>query len=243
MKQTSTTITRSAPACATLATMSITVRGSPGAKRRNSHHRACRNRAVQNAASHTPGTGRQRDGDGQRHGRHRPQGDADRVPPGPAGPRVPGAPGRLLAAGAPWFADRSFWLLAWSGAFERHPELRMVMTEQGATWVPDTLAQMDHAYTMPMFRHLRRQLPLSPSEYFARQCYVSPFLGQEEAEARDAIGVDKLMWGSDYPHIEGTWPHTEAKLKEGLRRSYPRSEPSRSSARPRSQVFGFDQPR
>ena len=66
-----------------------------------------------------------------------------------------------------WFAHRSFWLLAWSGAFERHPDLRMVMTEQGATWVPDTLAQMDHAYTMPMFRHLRRQLPLSPSEYFA----------------------------------------------------------------------------
>ena len=57
-----------------------------------------------------------------------------------------------------WFAHRSFWLLAWSGAFERHPDLRMVMTEQGATWVPDTLAQMDHAYTMPMFRHLRRQL-------------------------------------------------------------------------------------
>ena len=72
------------------------------------------------------------------------------------------------------------------------------MTEQGATWVPDTLAQMDHAYTMPMFRHLRGQLPLSPSAYFA-----APVLRrrvprqQRETAARYDIGVDKLMWGSD----------------------------------------------
>ncbi len=71
-----------------------------------------------------------------------------------------------------WFAHRAFWLLAWSGAFERNVDLRLVMTEQGATWIPDTLAQMDHAYDMPMFRHLRRQLPLSPSQYFA-----APVLG------------------------------------------------------------------
>ena len=138
-----------------------------------------------------------------------------------------------------WFAHRSFWLLAWSGAFERHPELRMVMTEQGATWVPDTLAQMDQAYTMPMFRHLRRQLPLSPSQYFARQCYVSAFLGPEEANTRYAIGVDNLMWGSDYPHIEGTWPHTEAKLKEGFA-DYPRDEAITVVGETAIRVFGFD---
>jgi predicted TIM-barrel fold metal-dependent hydrolase len=138
-----------------------------------------------------------------------------------------------------WFAHRAFWLLAWSGAFERHPELRMVMTEQGATWIPDTLAQMDHAYTMPMFRHLRRQLPLSPSQYFARQCYVSAFLGSEESAARYAIGVDKLMWGSDYPHIEGTWPHTEAKLKEGFA-DVPRDEAITVVGETAIQVFGFD---
>ncbi len=141
-----------------------------------------------------------------------------------------------------WFAHRSFWLLAWSGAFERHPDLRMVMTEQGATWVPDTLAQMDHAYTMPMFRHLRRQLPLSPSEYFARQCYVSAFLGPEEAAARYENGVDKLMWGSDYPHIEGTWPHTEAKLKEGFA-DYPRDEALTVVGATAIDVFGFDRGR
>ncbi|MEX1008660.1 MAG: amidohydrolase family protein [Acidimicrobiia bacterium] len=139
-----------------------------------------------------------------------------------------------------WFAHRAFWLLAWSGAFERHAGLRLVMTEQGATWIPDTLAQMDHAYDMPMFRHLRRQLPLSPSQYFARQCYVgASFLGPEESASRYDIGVDKLMWGSDYPHIEGTWPHTETKLKEGFG-DVPRVEVESMVGANAIEVYGFD---
>jgi predicted TIM-barrel fold metal-dependent hydrolase len=138
-----------------------------------------------------------------------------------------------------WFAHRAFWLLAWSGVLERHESLRLVMTEQGATWIPDTLAQMDHAYNMPMFQHLRRQLRLSPSQYFARQCSVSSFVGPEEAAARYDIGVDNLMWGSDYPHIEGSWPHTEAKLKEGFA-EVPRDEVERMVGANAIATFGFD---
>jgi predicted TIM-barrel fold metal-dependent hydrolase len=139
-----------------------------------------------------------------------------------------------------WFAHRAFWLLAWSGVFERHPSLRLVMTEQGATWIPDTLAQMDRTYEMPMFRHLRRQLPLAPSEYFARQGYVgASFLGPDEAAARHAIGVSKLMWGSDYPHIEGTWPHTETKLKESFA-DVPSAEVVQIVGENAIDVYGFD---
>ncbi len=141
-----------------------------------------------------------------------------------------------------WFAHRTFWLLAWSGAFERHPGLQLVMTEQGATWLRETLAQMDHAYNMPMFVHLRRQLPLAPSEYFARQCAVSTFVGREEADARYDIGVDALMWGSDYPHIEGTWPHTAAKLEEGLA-GVARDEVTRIVGENAIRVYGFDRDR
>ena len=116
-----------------------------------------------------------------------------------------------------WWAHRAFWMLAWSGAFERHPGLTLVMTEQGSGWVPDTLAQLDDFYGQPMFRHLRRQLPLAPSEYFRRQCYVgASFVRPDEVAARHAIGVDKLLWGSDYPHIEGTWPHTAERLAEAF---------------------------
>ncbi|MEO5841758.1 MAG: amidohydrolase family protein [Acidimicrobiales bacterium] len=116
-----------------------------------------------------------------------------------------------------WFAHRTLWLLVWSGVFERHANLRLVMTEQGSTWIPDTLQQLDRFYDMAMFRHLRRQLPTRPSQYFARQCFVgASFLGTPEAACRHEIGVSKMMWGSDYPHIEGTWPHTQAKLRESF---------------------------
>lgn len=138
-----------------------------------------------------------------------------------------------------WFAHRSFWLLAWSGVFERHPSLRFVMTEQGATWIPETLQQIDRFYEMPMFRHLRREVPLSPSQYFARQCSVASFFPPDEAARRYEIGVNSLMWGSDYPHIEGTWPHTEAKLKESFA-EIPRAEVEAIVGGNAVGVYGFD---
>ena len=116
----------------------------------------------------------------------------------------------------------------------------MVMTEQGATWVPDTLAQMDHAYD-----HADVPAPAPPASAVAVGVLLAPvlvsasFLGADEAAARYDIGVDKLMWGSDYPHIEGTWPHTEAKLKEGFA-DVPRDEAQRMVGANAIEVFGFD---
>lgn len=139
-----------------------------------------------------------------------------------------------------WFAHRVFWMLTWSGVFERHPRLKLVMTEQGSAWLPGTLAQLDRTYEQPMFRHLRRELPLKPSEYFARQCFVgASFLTPDDARNRHAVGVGKLMWGSDYPHIEGTWPHTAAKLKESFA-GLPRDEVERIVGRNALDVFAFD---
>ena len=139
-----------------------------------------------------------------------------------------------------WFAHRPFHFLAWSGAFERHPKLRFVMTEQGATWIPDALEQLDRTYEMPMFRHLRRKLPLKPSEYFHRNGFIGgAFMGDDAAVARHEIGVDKLMWGSDYPHMEGTWPHTAEKLNDAFK-NVPRNEVERMVGGTAASVYGFD---
>ena len=56
---------------------------------------------------------------------------------------------------------------------------------------------------------------MTPSEYFQRQCYIgASFLRPSEATiARDIVGVDRVMWGSDYPHIEGSYPHTHEHLR------------------------------
>ena len=54
---------------------------------------------------------------------------------------------------------------------------------------------------------------MKPSHYWARQCHVgASFMSREECEVRHQIGVPTIMWGSDFPHDEGTWPNTAAAL-------------------------------
>jgi hypothetical protein len=58
-------------------------------------------------------------------------------------------------------------------------------------------------------------LPLRPSEYFHRQCFVAnSLMTRRDIDNRAAIGTDVLVWGSDAPHHEGTWPKTTRKLHE-----------------------------
>jgi len=68
---------------------------------------------------------------------------------------------------------------------------------------------------------------------------VASFFPPDEAERRYEIGVGSLMWGSDYPHIEGTWPHTEGKLKESFA-GIPRDEVEAIVGGNAVRVYGFD---
>ena len=109
----------------------------------------------------------------------------------------------IFATEVAWFSHRPLWFLLWSGVFERHPTLQMALVEQSAAWVPYTLHLLDSLYELPYFAHFREGLPLRPSEYWARQVHVSGFIDPSEFAVRDEIGVDNLLWGSDYPHLEG----------------------------------------
>jgi predicted TIM-barrel fold metal-dependent hydrolase len=102
-----------------------------------------------------------------------------------------------------WFSHRPLWFLLWAGVFERYPELQVALVEQSASWVPYTLGYLDSLYERPYFEQLRGGLSMRPSEYWARQVHVSGFIEPGEFAAREQIGVDNLLWGSDYPHIEG----------------------------------------
>lgn len=125
------------------------------------------------------------------------------------------------AAGAPearWYQRRPLWQLIAGGVLERHPALRMTLVEQGMEWVPDALRDMDALCEEPGQRELRTKLSLKPSEYFARNCWVghSNFQARWQWELRHEVGVDRLMWGSDFPHPEGLWPHTQEWLRDTL---------------------------
>ncbi len=140
-----------------------------------------------------------------------------------------------------WYANRPFTCFVWAGVFERYPDLKLVMTEQGSRWILDRLETFDKHYTSDLFKYFGSGLSLKPSEYFARQCYFgASMLSPEDCALRYEIGVDKLMWGSDYPHLEGTWPHTMESLQATFGPLESDEEIRDMLGMNAARVFGFD---
>ena len=118
--------------------------------------------------------------------------------------------------GSPFALDmgprQTLWRLMLGGVFDRFPSLRFVLTEVRADWIPATLAYLDERFAKEA-PHLK----LKPSEYFARNCAVTPSTPHRtEVEMRDEIGIDQFMFGADIPHVEGTWPHTHQFLRDAF---------------------------
>jgi predicted TIM-barrel fold metal-dependent hydrolase len=156
-------------------------------------------------------------------------------------PEYGGLPGAryLFPTESAWLSHRPLWFLLWSGVFHRYPTLKMVFTEQGCTWVPDALQRMDRIYK-DLFREARHTLPLSPTECWERQCFVSAMLRDPtERDARHHIGVNKIVWGSDYPHFEGSWPHSVRTLHNALN-GVPEPDVRAMLGENAAQVYGFD---
>lgn len=140
-----------------------------------------------------------------------------------------------------WRTRRGVWVMILGGVFERHPGLKLVMTEQWMDWATQVVADMDGLYTGPAAAHLRATLPNPPSYYFRRNCYIgASFLSNWEAKyGVEHDLVDNTMWGDDYPHAEGTWPHT----REALRATFHDIDPAhtrRYLADTAIHVYGLD---
>jgi predicted TIM-barrel fold metal-dependent hydrolase len=104
---------------------------------------------------------------------------------------------------------RALWQLMLGGVFDRHPRLRLVLTEVRADWLPSTLALLDE-------RFIRGGTPLTkkPSEYWQDHCFVTPSsIHLCEVDMRHDIGLDQILFGTDYPHPEGTWPQTREWIR------------------------------
>jgi predicted TIM-barrel fold metal-dependent hydrolase len=139
-----------------------------------------------------------------------------------------------------WWARRPLWQLVFGGVFERFPDLRVVFTEQGADWIPAMLDRMDEQYASPFERGITELLSKTPSQYWATNCYVgASFMSRGECEVRDRIGVGRILWGADYPHIEGTWPHTLAALRDALN-GCSAEEVRAMTGETAAEVYGFD---
>lgn len=146
----------------------------------------------------------------------------------------------MFATEAPYFSHRNLWVLMWGGVFERFPRLKFVLTETRAEWVPNALMLLDGIYRAPFFSHIHDTVKLKPSEYFSRRCYITAsFMGAHESAIRHEIGLGNLMWGADYPHVEGTWPRTRKSLARCFK-GIPRDEVRTILTDNPAELYGFD---
>jgi predicted TIM-barrel fold metal-dependent hydrolase len=120
----------------------------------------------------------------------------------------------LVLAETDWFSRRAVWFMIFSGVFERFPKLHLAVTEQRTHWVGPLLRELDSISDWPGARKVWERIRRKPSEYFRSNCFIgASFMSRLECEARADTGVHQMMWGSDYPHVEGTWPWTDTALR------------------------------
>jgi predicted TIM-barrel fold metal-dependent hydrolase len=130
--------------------------------------------------------------------------------------------------------------MIFSGVFERHPALTLAIVEFELSWAPNILASMDYTYRE---RHgeaiYRFKGGMRPSDFFHRNVVLS---FQEDAvgiRLRDVIGVDNMMWGSDYPHSESTFPRSR-KILEDILAGVPDDEGVKIAGANTARVYRFD---
>jgi predicted TIM-barrel fold metal-dependent hydrolase len=110
--------------------------------------------------------------------------------------------------------------LIFRGVLDRHPRLKIVMAEAGLAWVPSMIQGLDIWYQRTRDgRRLTGDSPATlpkmlPSEYFQRQIWIS-FVDDPIGVKMvgSILDVDKVMFGSDYPHPASTWPHSQQVIE------------------------------
>ena len=103
-----------------------------------------------------------------------------------------------------------------SGVFERHPRLHAGLVESGVGFVPWLMETLDHAHRAHHF-WVRPQLKELPSVYFRRNCFATfqdDPAGLRLVEAYDL--ADNFLWANDYPHHEGSWPHSAEAIERNM---------------------------
>jgi predicted TIM-barrel fold metal-dependent hydrolase len=133
--------------------------------------------------------------------------------------------------------------LIFSGVFERFPDLRIGAVEFELAWAGYFLDQMDSTYVYRPIRGDWHRFAegVLPSDLFHRNVFCS---FQEDAigvRLRDVIGVETLMWGSDYPHTEATFPRSKEIVEEVLA-GVPDDEQVRIVRDNCARLYGFNVP-
>jgi predicted TIM-barrel fold metal-dependent hydrolase len=153
----------------------------------------------------------------------------------------------LWALEMSFFVQRGYTHLIMGGVFERFPKLEYILTESGCSWAPRLMRQMDMMYMSwkagaigeidaakdPALKEL-------PSFYARRNCwYGASFPGPAEIAGREIVGKDKILWGSDYPHYEGSYPYSRENMRYAFA-DVPQDEVRMMLGENAAKLYGFD---
>ena len=122
--------------------------------------------------------------------------------------------GELAKTAGDHHAVHTMMQLMVSGVLDRFPELRFYFAESEVSWLPTAMARMDKNYaTFKDWFHV--ELKRLPSEYIKKHFYFGLVTDPFVIQMQHFLPMDHLMWGSDFPHAAGTFPHSEEALKNG----------------------------
>ena len=97
------------------------------------------------------------------------------------------------------------------GVLERYPDLKVAFGESGCGWIPYMLERMDFEWED---RFTDLPMSMRPSDYWKRQCKATFQFDKVGTKLIEEMGVETLMWGSDYPHGDGVWPESSRYIEE-----------------------------
>ncbi len=145
------------------------------------------------------------------------------------------------------FANADHWVrvslghMIFSGVFERYPRLQVGAVEHELSWAPHFLERLDYTYTQraPREGWQRFKSHALPSDFFHRNVFLSFQEDHLGIRDRALIGIDNLMWGSDYPHTEATFPRSQ-EILERILAGVPASERQQITSSNVARLYHFD---
>jgi predicted TIM-barrel fold metal-dependent hydrolase len=145
-----------------------------------------------------------------------------------------------------WFPARPMWFMLWSGVFHRFPKLKFCATEGGCWWLPQLLWSWDRLWMGQKGAEklgkgaFNGKVEMLPSEIVDRNVFTGlANVKRRELGMRYEIGIGNMLWGTDFPHPEGTWPATFEALKSTFF-DIPIHETRRMLGLSAAEAFGFD---
>jgi predicted TIM-barrel fold metal-dependent hydrolase len=134
----------------------------------------------------------------------------------------------------------SLGAMLFAGVFDRYPRLKVGSVEHETAWIPHWLKQMDFTYReRPVFtKGWKSSDGMLPSDYWHRNMFVEFMEDDIGVEFRKHIGVDNMLWGSDFPHAESTWPQSTQFL-DRIFAGVPEEDRRKITSDNAAKMFGF----